>query len=114
MMKFDREMVKGYLPVMVMAVLERESLHGYALCARLKEASSGALRPGEGTIYPLLYRLERQGMIKGRWTTSPSGRERKVYSLTKKGRKRLAQQKGELREMFTLLGNIFTEGWIKA
>jgi len=62
-MKFNREMLKGYLPVMVLAVLEKEPMHGYGLCANLKEASSGALKLGDGTIYPLLYRLEKQGLL---------------------------------------------------
>ena len=70
---------------MILASLAQEPAHGYAVLQRLKQRSRGAFDLAEGTIYPALHRLERDGLLSSSWS-SQSGRRRRVYSLTRNGR----------------------------
>lgn len=73
------------LDALILAVLGREPAHGYAILSSLRESSNGVFDLPEGTLYPILHRLERQGLVRACWQ-SVAGRERKVYSLTRAGR----------------------------
>jgi DNA-binding PadR family transcriptional regulator len=73
------------LDALILAVLAREPAHGYAILNSLRDRSDGVFDLPEGTLYPILHRLEGQGLVRARWQ-SVAGRERKVYSLTKVGR----------------------------
>lgn len=88
---FDSDLLRGSLDLMVLGVLAERSQYGYALQQSLKDASGGRINPQAGTLYPLLHRLEDQGLIRSKWD-SGSGRRRKWYELTAAGRKRLAKQ----------------------
>jgi DNA-binding PadR family transcriptional regulator len=88
------EALKGHIDTMVLAALRGESQHGYALVQRLKERSDGVFDLGEGTVYPALHRLEREGLIESSWTRV-AGRRRRVYSLTGSGQQVLVERKGE-------------------
>jgi PadR family transcriptional regulator PadR len=88
------EALKGHIDTMVLAALRDEAQHGYALVQRLKERSDGIFDLGEGTIYPALHRLEREGLIESSWTRA-AGRRRRVYSLTRSGRAELVERRGE-------------------
>lgn len=87
-------MLKGHLDYLVLAVVEAGPLHGYAIIRQLAERSAGAFDLPEGTVYPVLHRLERAGLLGGRWTLH-AGRRRRVYRLTLKGRGALARQRDE-------------------
>jgi PadR family transcriptional regulator PadR len=92
-MRVERELMRGAGPVAVLKMLERHGeMYGYELVEALAERSNGVLAMGQSTLYPLLYNLEAKGMIKGRWRESGSGRDRKYYMLTDRGRKRLAAE----------------------
>ena len=86
----DGQLPKGHLPVLVIAIIEGGPIHGYALAKEIKRRGGHLLTMGEGTLYPLLYRLENQGLIASAWETGPTGKERKVYQITQLGRARLA------------------------
>ena len=88
------EELKGHLDSLILAVLAAEPLHGYAILQALKDRSSGAFDLPEGTIYPALHRLERAGLLSSDWS-SASGRKRRVYRLTRRGRTRLESRKRE-------------------
>jgi PadR family transcriptional regulator, regulatory protein PadR len=90
------EELKGHIDTMVLAGLRHEAQHGYALVQRLKERSEGVFDLGEGTVYPALHRLERDGLIESTWTRA-AGRRRRVYALTGAGHAALAERKGEWR-----------------
>lgn len=90
-MAYDRELVRGSLDLMILSVLAEGPLYGYALQQKLREASGHRIRLDGGTLYPLLHRLQAAGAIKSRWDDS-TGRDRKWYQLTVKGRRRLKQQ----------------------
>lgn len=88
-----RELLKGNTPTLIMAVLRDGPLHGYAIARAIEQRSGAALRCKEGTLYPALQALEREGVITGAWEQTPGGRERKVYSLTEAGLTRLAEER---------------------
>jgi DNA-binding PadR family transcriptional regulator len=75
----------GHLDAMILAAVSRVPRHGYAIVEHLRERSRGAFDLPEGTVYPALYRLERGGVLKSRWTVH-AGRRRRMYELTAKGR----------------------------
>ena len=86
------ETLKGHLDGLLLAVLEAEPLHGYAVIQALRARSDDAIDLPTGTIYPALHRLERIGWVRSEWTTGP-GRRRRVYMLTASGRDALASER---------------------
>ena len=95
-MRFERELLKGLAPTLVMEMLAREAMYGYELSEALAKRSNGIFNLGKGTLYPLLYNLEAKRLIAGAWQTGSSGRERKYYSLTAKGKRQLAKSMQQL------------------
>lgn len=89
-MRVERELMRGAGPVAVLKLLETEPKYGYELLTSIKERSGGILAMGQSTLYPLLYNLEAQGLVRAKWRDAPSGRRRKYYSLTPKGKRRLS------------------------
>jgi DNA-binding PadR family transcriptional regulator len=87
--------LRGHLDLLLLSVLERQSaLHGYALITALRDGSDGIFDLPEGTVYPALHRLERDGLISSDWTVE-AGRRRRAYSLTDDGRSALAVRRDE-------------------
>ena len=89
--KFERDLLRGSLDLMVLSILANESQYGYLIQKRLNLATEGAVKLPAGTLYPLLHRLESQRLIRSRWDES-TGRRRKWYVITAAGRKRLEKQ----------------------
>ncbi|UCG84814.1 MAG: helix-turn-helix transcriptional regulator [Gemmatimonadota bacterium] len=89
-MRVERELMRGAGPVAVMQLLESGEMYGYQLIEALERQTDGVLAMGQSTLYPLLYNLEAKGLVRGRWRESESGRQRKYYSLTKRGLARLS------------------------
>ncbi len=89
-MKVERELMRGAGPPAVLKLLEGEPMYGYELVEALKQRTGDILQMGQSTLYPMLYNLEAQGLIKADWRESEIGRKRKYYSLTAAGRRRLA------------------------
>ena len=87
------EALKGHLDTLILAVLDDEPLHGYAIIERLKARSGGELALPEGTVYPALHRLESGGLLSSSW--SDGSRRRRVYRLTRGGKRELAARRGE-------------------
>lgn len=82
--------------MLVLATLSRGPLHGYGLVEELREVSDGAFDLAEGTVYPALYRLEAAGLLSSTWS-HVSGRRRRVYRLTRRGRAELTRERREWR-----------------
>lgn len=80
----------------MLATLSRGPLHGYGLVEELREVSDGAFDLAEGTVYPALYRLEAAGLLSSTWS-HVSGRRRRVYRLTRRGRAELTRERREWR-----------------
>jgi PadR family transcriptional regulator PadR len=89
----EGEMLKGHLDMIVLAALSSGPAHGYAVIQEVHRRSGGAFELPEGTIYPALHRLEQAGLLSSHWTTAESGRQRRVYGLTKRGTRALADQR---------------------
>lgn len=94
--RFARQLKKGVLEMLVLRLLADEPGHGYALIARLRE-SGGLLDLKEGTLYPILYRLEEEGCITSSWSSpdgspSPGKIPRRIYTVTEAGYRTLAQE----------------------
>jgi transcriptional regulator len=85
----DAELLQGTLDMLILKVAALEPIHGYALAQRIQQISKEALRIRQGSLYPALYRLERQGWLKAEWKMTEGGREAKYYSLTRAGRRQL-------------------------
>ncbi len=88
----DRELKKGNAELMILALLEHQPRHGYEIGKLIAERSEGVVRFHVASLYPLLYRLERRGWVKGEWEPA-GGRRRRFYRLTASGRKTLANQR---------------------
>ena len=89
----DRELKKGSAELLILSVLEARPRHGYDLGKLIHARSRGQLTFHIDSLYPLLYRLEERGWIKGTWVEKPDERRRRLYRVTAKGRRVLAQQK---------------------
>jgi PadR family transcriptional regulator PadR len=88
------ESLKGHLDALVLATLDDEPLHGYAVIEALRARSEGAFDLAEGTVYPVLHRLEADGLLTSSWSTA-AGRRRRIYRLSRRGRAALGRQRAE-------------------
>jgi PadR family transcriptional regulator, regulatory protein PadR len=105
----EGEMLKGHLDVIVLAALAAGPAHGYAIMQETRRRSGGALDLPEGTIYPALHRLEQSGLLSSRWTVGDAGRQRRIYSLTRSGRRALADQRALWQRFTDAIGGVFGE-----
>lgn len=101
----DRELKKGNAELLILALLEEKSRHGYEIGKLIAERSEGIVRFHVASLYPLLYRLERRGWLKGEWEPA-GGRRRRFYRLTPTGRKTLATQRAHWREFSSAMNRI--------
>lgn len=85
----DKELMGASTAILVLAVLERRPNYGYEIVRLINAEAGDALTWREGTVYPVLHRLEKDGLVHFRWREAPTGRRRKYYGLTPSGRKAL-------------------------
>jgi PadR family transcriptional regulator, regulatory protein PadR len=87
------EVLQGTLDLLVLKTLDSMGpMHGFGIAIRIQQVSEDLLRLNQGTLYPALLRLEQRGLIASKWGVSENNRKAKFYSLTRAGRKRLAQE----------------------
>lgn len=92
--KYERQMKKGVLDMLVLQLLAKEKKYGYQLIMELREKSGDTFCLKEGTLYPILYRLEDEGLVESRWSEAENKQlPRKYYLMTDKG-------KGALKEIY--------------
>lgn len=109
MLNIKGDKLRGHLETMVLSSLKQGEAHGLEIVKRLEAAGSGALKLKEGSLYPALYRLEQSGFVKAQWEGEGSGRRgarRRIYKLTTKGKRQLAQGQKEWTEFVTVMNNI--------
>jgi PadR family transcriptional regulator len=94
---------RGTAELAILSVLQDGPLHGYEMAQRIERQTQGSLRFTLASLYPLLYRMEKRGWVRGAWETSSSGRRRRCYRLTPAGRKELAPIRAEWSELFRAL-----------
>ncbi len=83
------DVLQGTLDLLVLKSLSLEPMHGWGISQRIQQLSADALRGGQGSLYPALYRLEKKGLVKGSWRTTEHNREAKYYALTAAGTRAL-------------------------
>ena len=89
----DRELKKGSAELLILSLVEDQPRHGYDIGQLIELRSGGLLRFNVASLYPLLYRLEKRGWIRGRWVEKAGQRRRRYYRLTPAGKKVLAAQR---------------------
>jgi PadR family transcriptional regulator len=82
---YSRELLKGTADTLVLSTLSEGEKYGYQIVKEIDSRSNGFFRFKEGTVYPILHRLEKQGLLLARWETMPNGTERRYYGLTAAG-----------------------------
>ena len=103
---FDRELKKGSAELMILSLVEARPRHGYEISKLIGARSEGVVRFNVASLYPLLYRLEQRGWIKGRWVEEEGQRRRRFYRLTPEGKKVLAAQRHTWREFVAAINRI--------
>ena len=91
-MSYERELLKGSTDSLLLSLINYQPMYGYQLIKDLQKRSKGYFQFKEGTLYPALHRLEKAGLVQGRWQRLPSGQERRYYHITQKGRETLAER----------------------
>jgi PadR family transcriptional regulator PadR len=87
-MDYDREFLAGTVGVLILSLLGERAMYGYEMLREAERRSQSQFQMKEGTLYPALHHMERAGLLRSEWRESESGRARKYYALTAKGRRR--------------------------
>src|SRR5215467_10270529 len=87
-----RDLFPGALEMMILQTLKRKPLHGYALAQHIKQTSNDLLQIEEGSLYPALQRMLKQGWVKAEWALSSTNRRVRSYTITPSGRKHLEEE----------------------
>ena len=105
-MRIDRELMRGAGPMAVLRLLESRPMYGYELVEALAAVSDGVLDMGQSTLYPMLYNLESKKLLAASWQTADSGRRRKYYRVTAKGRRWLEAQKRQWQDLVGVMSGL--------
>jgi PadR family transcriptional regulator, regulatory protein PadR len=93
------DLLQGTLDMLVLKALQLEPMHGWGITERIEQWSESVLQLGQGTVYPALYRLERQGLIRSAWQITPNNRRARYYSLTPEGRRHFGHELSQWHRM---------------
>ena len=104
--QLDRELKKGSAELLILSLVEDRPRHGYDIGRLIELRSRGTLRFNVASLYPLLYRLENRGWIRGRWIEKAGQRRRRYYRLTPAGKRVLAAQREGWRDFVEAIGRI--------
>ena len=92
-LKPKSDLLQGTLDLLILKTIALEPMHGWGISQRIQQTSAGVLNVNQGSLYPALYRLEGQGWISSEWGNSENNRQAKYYTLTRSGRKQLAEER---------------------
>ena len=99
-------LLPGTLEMLILRVLLRDALHGYAIAQRLKDVSRDVLQVGESSLYPALQRLLLNGFVEAEWRPSENNRRARYYSLTPSGRKQLVVERDEFDRLVSAIRRV--------
>ena len=88
-----QDLLQGTLDLLVLRTISLQPLHGYGIVQRLTQVTEGAFRFNAGSVFPALYRLEREGYLEATWGETENHRRAKYYTLTRAGRKKLGEER---------------------
>ena len=94
-MNFSPDLVRGTVEPIVLRLLGEKEMYGYEIVQVVNQRTNGRFEWKEGSLYPCLHRLEADGMLKSLWREAPSGKARKYYRITRRGRAELAKRTAE-------------------
>lgn len=103
------DLIQGTLDLLILRVLAREPAHGWAIARRIQQLSREVLQVTQGSLYPALHRLEQQGWLEASWVKTETGREAKVYALTRAGRKQLTLETRSWERLSSAIGLVLRE-----
>lgn len=107
-MSSQRELLKGSLDLMLLALLSREPMYGYQIVREVHTRSAAVLALREGSLYPALHRLEQAGLIEGYWQPRVDGADRRYYRITGAGRAALAERDAEWRRFTAAVNGVIS------
>jgi transcriptional regulator len=100
------DILQGTLDMLVLRALQLEPMHGWGITERIQQWSENVLQLGQGTLYPALYRLERQGLIRSQWNVTENNRRARYYSLTREGRRHLSDELAQWQRMSRAINQV--------
>jgi PadR family transcriptional regulator PadR len=103
------DLLQGTLDMLVLKVVGRGPLHGYAIAREIRRISNDVLQVQQGSLYPALHKLEKKQWLKSEWRATDTGREAKYYSLTAKGRQQLEAERDNWNRLAEAIGLILRE-----
>ena len=98
-----RDLMKGSTDSLLLYLISQQPMYGYQIIKELEEKSQGYFKFKEGTLYPALHRLERAGLILGKWQVLPGERQRRYYHITDKGRATLLEKKNQWQDFLAAM-----------
>jgi PadR family transcriptional regulator PadR len=100
------ELIKSNIDSLLLCLVSNQPMYGYQIIKELEDRSQGYFKFKEGTLYPALHRLEKSGLIEGKWQVLPSGQQRKYYHITENGYASLSAKRNSWNEFLTAMNLI--------
>src|SRR5215471_6294282 len=107
-----KELVAASTEPLILSLLSKGESYGYALIQEVKRLSGEQIEWTDGMLYPVLHRMEREGLIESRWKEAESGRKRKYYSIKKEGRRALKEKSQQWSVIASVLGQLWKEQYV--
>ncbi|MBT4485035.1 MAG: PadR family transcriptional regulator [Candidatus Latescibacteria bacterium] len=102
-MNIDKELIGASTGLLILGIIAKSASYGYKIIKQINEDSEGLFHWQEGTVYPILHKLENEGLIRSQWETADTGRKRKFYYITSKGREAITETKHQWNECYNLI-----------
>ncbi len=109
MSKISKELVGASAVPIILSILDKNESYGYEIMQKVKEMSNNQIEWKEGSLYPVLHKLEKNGLIKSLWKMAENGRHRKYYAINKKGRKELREEINNWEMVHNMLSNLWKD-----
>ncbi len=111
MTKYTSNLLRGNTDMLLLGLIDEfKTTHGYQIIKEVEKRSNGLFKLKEGTIYPVLRKLESEGLLKGEWKATSSGPERRCYSITQKGREVLCHRRASWENFSNAINLVFKTG----
>ena len=107
-MNYGRELLKGSTDSLLLYLINNQPMYGYQIIKEIEKKSNGYFQFKEGTLYPALHRLEKEGLIRGKWQKLPNGQERRYYHIQEKGQMVLNERMTTWRDFSKAVNMIMT------
>jgi PadR family transcriptional regulator PadR len=107
MEKLSKELIGASSMPIILSILSKNESYGYEIIQSVKEISNGRIEYGDGTLYPVLHKLEKKGLIESYWKVGETSRKRKYYKISKTGKKELSQEKENWAEMNKIISKLW-------